>query len=96
MKISQNVQQHILEKLGDKIVESGEYQGDFWIKIEGKNVLSVVSFLKDDQLSFFDQFIDVCGVDYLKQKPRFESVIHLYSSKNKHRIRIRCLWTTKH
>lgn len=91
MRVSQSAQKHIVEKLGDKIVASGEFQGDFWIKVEGKNLLPVVQFLKEDSQSLFDSFIDVCGVDYLKTSPRFESVVHLYSTQNKQRIRIRTL-----
>jgi len=91
MKVSQSVQEHIKQQLGDKIVESGEFQNDFWIKVHGKDLLPVVQFLRDDSKTYFDSFIDVCGVDYLKTKPRFESVVHLYSTQNKHRIRIRTL-----
>lgn len=91
MKVSQDTQKYINEKLGDKVVESGEFQTDFWIKVHGKDLLSVIQFLKEDTKAYFDSFIDVCGVDYLKTKPRFESVIHLYSTQNKHRIRIRTL-----
>lgn len=91
MEVSQSVQQYIRDKLSDKIVESGEFRGDFWIKVEGKNLLPVIQFLKDDNQTFFDSFVDLCGVDYLTTKPRFESVIHLYSTQNKQRIRIRTL-----
>jgi NADH-quinone oxidoreductase subunit C len=91
VKISSDVQQHILEQLDGKIVESGEFRSDFWIKIHGKDLLPVIQFLKEDTKTFFDSFIDLCGVDYLKTSPRFESVIHLYSMEHKHRIRIRAL-----
>lgn len=91
MKVSLSAQQYIIDKLGDKIVASGEFQGDFWIKVDGKNLLPVIQFLKEDNQAYFDSFVDLCGVDYLTTKPRFESVIHLYSSQNKQRIRIRTL-----
>lgn len=91
MKVSENIQKYIVEKLGSKITASGEHQNDFWIKTWGKDLISVVEFLKDDEKCYFDSFVDLCGVDYLKTKPRFESVIHLYSTKNKQRIRIRVL-----
>lgn len=91
MKVLQETQKYIIENLGNRIVESGEFQGDFWIKVHGKDLLSVIEFLKNDSKTFFDSFIDICGVDYLKTSPRFESVMHLYSTQNKHRIRIRTL-----
>ncbi|MCC7459853.1 MAG: NADH-quinone oxidoreductase subunit C [Proteobacteria bacterium] len=91
MRVTDGVQKHIIESLGDKVVESGEFQKDFWLKVHGKDLLAVVQFLRDDSKSLFDGFIDVCGVDYLTTQPRFESVIHLYSMQHKHRIRIRTL-----
>ena len=91
MRVSESIQKYIVEKLGDKIVESGEYRTDFWIKVHGKNLLPVIQFLKEDDKCFFDSFVDLCGVDYLKTSPRFESVIHLYSTQHKQRIRIRTL-----
>jgi NADH/F420H2 dehydrogenase subunit C len=91
MRVSDGIQKHILEQLGDKIVESMEFQNDFAIKVHGKDLLPVIQFLKEDSKCLFDSFIDVCGVDYLKTKPRFESVIHLYSTTHKQRIRIRTL-----
>ncbi len=91
VKITTQVQQYIIEKLGDKISSSGEFRDDFWIKVEGKNLLPVIQFLKDDTQTLFDSFIDLCGVDYLTTQPRFESVIHLYSTQHKQRIRIRTL-----
>lgn len=91
MKVSQDVQTYIKDKLGDKIVESGEFRSDFWIKVHSKDLSAVVQFLRDDEKTHFDSFIDLCGVDYLKTSPRFESVIHIYSMQYKHRIRIRTL-----
>ena len=91
MRVSDGVQQHIKAQLGDKVVESGEFNTDFWIKVHGKDLLPVIQFLRDDSKCLFDSYIDTCGVDYLNTKPRFESVTHLYSAQNKQRIRIRVL-----
>lgn len=91
MKVSESTQKYITEQLGSKIVKSGEHHADFWIQVWGKDLISVIEFLKEDDQCYFDSFVDLCGVDYLKTTPRFESVIHLYSTKNKQRIRIRVL-----
>jgi NADH-quinone oxidoreductase subunit C len=37
----------------------------------------------------FDQFIDLCAVDYLTRDPRFEVVVNLLSMAMKRRLRIR-------
>ena len=79
------------EGLSSRLISHGVLQGDFWIKIEGKDLRSVIEHLRTSDDFEFDTFIDLCGVDYLGQAPRFESVIHLYSSTKKHRIRIHCL-----
>jgi len=89
--ISPELQQEILRELGARVVKSGEHRGDFWVQVHGKDVLGVVHLLQSNQAFAFDAFVDLCGVDYLERKPRFESVIHLYSTAKKHRIRLRCL-----
>ena len=85
------VQRLILDELGSKIVANGEFQGDFWIQLEAHHLRNVVEFLRGHEALRFDSFVDLCGVDYLPRKPRFEVVTHLYSLEKKHRIRIRCL-----
>jgi NADH-quinone oxidoreductase subunit C len=37
----------------------------------------------------FDVFVDLCGVDYLRRKPRFEVVLNLLSHEHVRRLRIR-------
>ena len=84
-------QNFILQSLGSSLVKSGEFQNDFWIQIQSMDLLKVVEFLRSSPELQFDSFVDLCGVDYLERIPRFEVVIHLYSSVYHHRIRIRCL-----
>lgn len=91
MKVAEQIQKHIVDGLGYKLIASGVFHEDFWIQIEGKNLNSTIQFLKEDEKCLFDSFVDLCGVDYLNRKPRFESVIHLYSTAHKQRIRIRCV-----
>lgn len=37
----------------------------------------------------YDYFIDLCGVDYLRRRPRFEVVVNLLSPGERRRLRIR-------
>lgn len=37
----------------------------------------------------YDVFVDLCGVDYLRRKPRYEVVINLLSYTRRRRMRIR-------
>lgn len=89
--VSEETRARIISRLGHTLVQSGEHQGDFWIQIAAKDLMTVVDVLRTSPEFSFDHFIDLCGVDYLPRTPRFESVVHLYSFEHKHRIRIRCL-----
>lgn len=89
--VSKETQEKVVETLGSLLVQSGEHHGDFFVQIHGKDLHAVVDVLRNTPAFGFDHFVDLCGVDYLPRSPRFESVIHLYSFANKHRIRIRCL-----
>ena len=88
--VTKERQDRILQLMGDRVSDFGEHQGDFWIRVDGRDLLSCVDMLAQDPACAFDHFVDLCGVDYLgRQTPRFESVVHLYSMANKHRVRIR-------
>jgi len=51
----------------------------------------VVRFLHDDPECSFDFLVDVTAVDRLKMKlrPRFEVVLHFYSSRSNQRYRVK-------
>lgn len=57
--------------------------------VKPTKIHDVLSFLKNTPEYQFNFLMDVMGVDYLGQKPRFEVVYLLYSSVHKHRIRLR-------
>ena len=46
-------------------------------------------FVAGAKASGFDVFSDLCGVDYLRQDPRFEVVLNLLSHGHVRRLRIR-------
>ena len=48
-----------------------------------------MEFLKGNGETPFNLLLDVCGVDYMGQTPRFEVVYHLYSLSQKARLRVR-------
>ena len=81
----------ILENLGSAIVKSGEFRNDFWIQVKGEDLLRAIEFLRAHEELSLDSFIDLCGVDYKDRAPRFEVVVHLFSQRHHHRLRIRCL-----
>lgn len=87
--MSTDVLTKLKEKFGDDILETSSERGDDVLSIYRDSLLPVIDYLKNDPLLDFNLMTDLCGVDYLGRKERFEVVYNLYSLKKKHRIRIR-------
>ena len=77
------------EKLGERLVESTLAYGELTIKVDGENIIEVLSFLKSDPQCRFVSIIDICGADYPQREKRFDVVYHLLSPKQNKRIRIK-------
>jgi len=71
------------------VLDSHENYGDETILVKREDLFFILQFAKEDLDLHFDLLMDVCGVDYLGQTPRFEVVYHLYSVSKNHRIRIK-------
>jgi len=71
------------------ILEAHEKLGDETILVMREVLSDLLRFAKEDPELRFDLMMDICGVDYLGQTPRFEVVYHLYSVPKNHRIRIK-------
>jgi NADH-quinone oxidoreductase subunit C len=76
-------------RFGEAIESSHEEHGDETVLVKREALLDFLRFAKDDIALRFDLLMDICGVDYLGQTPRFEVVYHLYSVSKNHRIRIK-------
>ncbi len=83
----------ILQKIQDKfpseVISTHQEKGDLTVVIHKKRLHDILKFLKEDSETAFDMLMDLCGVDYLGETPRFEVVYHLYSLKQNHRLRVR-------
>ncbi len=77
------------EKFGDAIVATHSDFGDHTAIVRREKIVEICTFLRDDPALRFDFAMDVTGVDYLGEEPRFEVVYHLYSLEKKHRVRIK-------
>ena len=81
---------------------SGLYQsifsdrGEITLEVECQNYKPLVQKLRDETSLFFEELIDLCGVDYSeyknekRQEKRFAVVVHLLSITHNYRIRVRC------
>ena len=80
---------HLKEKLGERLVDSTLAYGELTIKVDGDNIIEVLSFLKSDPQCRFVSIIDICGADYPQREKRFDVVYHLLSPRQNKRIRIK-------
>ena len=58
-------------------------------EVDKKNLIEVLSDLKDGEHCQFRQLTDIAGVDYQNKFPRFEVVYHLLDFKQNIRLRIK-------
>ena len=83
----------VLEKLkarfGAAVLETHSDFGDDTAVVRREKIVEICTFLRDDPALRFDLAMDLTGVDYLGEEPRFEVVYHLYSLEKKHRVRIK-------
>ena len=59
------------------------------VEVDKKNLIEVLSNLKDGEHCQFRQLTDIAGVDYPNKLPRFEVVYHLLDFKQNIRLRIK-------
>lgn len=59
------------------------------VMVERSSLMDVMAFLKGHSQYPFNLLLDICGVDYLGDTPRFEVVYHLYSMSTHARLRVR-------
>jgi len=83
-----------LEELATHIAASCEVasemvHGELILKVQPANVVSLLTFLRDDESCCFHQLIDVCGVDFPARGLRFDVVYHLLSTNLNQRIRVK-------
>ena len=87
--MSVRVLETLKTKFGDAIVETHSDFGDDTAIVRREKIVDICTFLRDDPALRFDMAMDLTGVDYLGEEPRFEVVYHLYSLDKKHRVRVK-------
>jgi NADH-quinone oxidoreductase subunit C len=63
--------------------------GELTVTAEAKDIVQVVTFLRDDPRCLFWCIIDVTAVDWPQRERRFDVVYHLLSPKNNTRVRVK-------
>ncbi|RVA70333.1 NADH-quinone oxidoreductase subunit C, partial [Mesorhizobium sp. M7A.F.Ca.CA.001.11.2.1] len=67
------------EKLIGRVNEADIAYGELTIHVEPRDLVEVMTFLRDDARCQFISIIDVCGADYPSRAKRFDVVYHLLS-----------------
>lgn len=83
----------VIKKIKDTfrhdVIETSVFKGEVTHVIEIKALRAVCNFLKTDPELRMNFLVDVLGVDYYKETPRFEVVYHFYSIQRKRRVRVK-------
>ncbi|MBX8824848.1 NADH-quinone oxidoreductase subunit C [Ochrobactrum sp. SFR4] len=82
---------YLSERLEGKIDETSLCYGELSITVPGSQIISVLTFLRDDVQCQFVNFTDLSGVDYPGRVNRFDVVYQLMSPRHNLRIRIRVI-----
>jgi NADH-quinone oxidoreductase subunit C len=80
---------YLAEMRGALIASSEINFGELTLTARSENLISLLTFLRDDVQCGFVNLIDICGVDYPKREDRFDVVYHLLSPRQNLRIRIK-------
>ena len=81
---------YIQERLGSKLLEVMQPQGDDVLILDRANLRESFLFLKEDTQLDYDFLSDITAVDYWRKKePRFEVVYQVVSRSRCQRLRVR-------
>ena len=79
----------IAAKLGAAVGGTAVSFGELTIAANAADIVSVLTFLRDDAACGFVCFIDICGADYPAREKRFDVVYHLLAPYQNQRIRVK-------
>ncbi len=79
----------IKNALKKDLISHSIYLDELTITVPKDSIAKVLLYLRDSGDTHFNQLIDLCGVDYLERKPRFNVVYNLLSLSKNLRIRVK-------
>lgn len=65
------------------------YKKEITLQIQSNYLIQTLKFLKNNEFSRFDILTDICAVDYIASKKRFEIVYHILSLTYNQRLRLK-------
>ncbi|MEK9671645.1 MAG: NADH-quinone oxidoreductase subunit C [Rhodospirillaceae bacterium] len=82
---------HLKDRLGGSVVDMSTRLGELSVTVKRDDIVRVLQMLRDDSNCLFRQLMDICGVDFPDESPRFEIVYNLLSMTHNLRLRIKVL-----
>jgi NADH-quinone oxidoreductase subunit C len=86
----EDLAKHIDALLEGRIERRQLALGELTLIVAPRQIVPVLTALRDDNDCLFEQLVDICGVDYPERAKRFEVVYHLLSPRRNQRIRVKC------
>ena len=80
---------HIVSSMTNAIEGHSVRLGELTLNVGVDQVLTVLTYLRDDPRCKFTTLIDICGADYPSRPKRFDVVYHLLSMQLNHRVRVK-------
>jgi NADH-quinone oxidoreductase subunit C len=81
--------QALRSRFADEIEDVVIFRDEITVVVHKDAVHQVLQFLRDDPALRYDMLIDLTGVDWRVRLPRFDVVYQLYSTDNRHRLRVK-------
>jgi NADH-quinone oxidoreductase subunit C len=63
--------------------------GELTVTAKRDDIVTLLTFLRDDSQCRFETLVDICGCDYPTEPERFEVVYHLLSMRLNQRLRVK-------
>ncbi len=89
----------VKSKLGDlyekAVIDTNEFRGELTLVVKAEHIVEMCKVLRDHPDMRYDMIADLTAVDYsadpayTPDKDRFHVVYNLFSTKTKHRVRLR-------
>jgi NADH dehydrogenase (ubiquinone) Fe-S protein 3 len=87
MKLLQKFSQYLLQIL--PIISYTIYKNELSINIPSDKIIPILFFLKNHTNSQFKMLSDICAVDYINKKQRFEIIYNLLSIRFNNRLKVK-------
>ena len=81
--------QAVQQRFGDAVEDVVLFRDEVTIVLHKDAVHDALLLLRDDTTLRYDMLIDLTGVDWRVRMPRFDVVYQLYSTGNRHRLRVK-------